>query len=426
MFNNLGNNMDSKRIPKVLIVDDNSTNIKVVASLLAGEYYNISFAKNGKQALEQLKHNLFDIILLDIMMPEMDGFQVCKELKSNDFTKDIPVLFLSARNDIESIVKGFEYGAVDYVVKPFNGQELLARVKTHLELKFSKEKIVSMQIALDKHNNQLESLLNERTEQLIRSEREAVIGQMLQGIVHNMRTPLTILFSVGDIFDMYNSQIKNLSCKDEMNEQLYNILNNDLPNVFKRVVEASKKLNDMVNNLLVKSKLDKRDQLEIIDLNEIIRRELDFLQSDLFFKHRVTKKINLLEQPLPVKIVPSDISQVLGNLIKNSAEAMFEQNDPELEISSGKNKNSCWFSIKDNGFGISDENLKKVFDPFFSTKPQKKEKDYDGPIGTGLGLHFCKKTIESFDGTISIETKLGYGTKFTVTIPDFNSYSVNN
>jgi len=122
----------------ILIVDDVSDNIQVAMSILKEKNYQFSFALNGEQALELIKANTFDLILLDIMMPGMDGFEVCKQLKSNQNTQDIPVIFLTAKIDVDSIKAGFEVGAVDYIVKPFHPEELIARVKTHLELYVAK------------------------------------------------------------------------------------------------------------------------------------------------------------------------------------------------------------------------------------------------------------------------------------------------
>ena len=120
---------------KILIVDDNPKNIQVVGNLLRLEGHPTAFAFNGKQALEMIKTDNYDLILLDIMMPEMDGFEVCEALKKEERTKDIPVIFLTAKADMDSIVKGFDLGAFDYVTKPFISQELLARVRSRLKMK---------------------------------------------------------------------------------------------------------------------------------------------------------------------------------------------------------------------------------------------------------------------------------------------------
>lgn len=129
---------DAERF-KILIVDDISKNIQMVASILKKKGYQMAFAQNGKAALEHTKSVDFDLILLDIMMPEMDGYEVCERLKRDPETKGIPVIFLTAKTDVESVIRGFEIGAEDYVTKPFNASELMARVKSHLELKRARD-----------------------------------------------------------------------------------------------------------------------------------------------------------------------------------------------------------------------------------------------------------------------------------------------
>ncbi|MEQ8189134.1 MAG: response regulator, partial [Candidatus Eremiobacterota bacterium] len=138
----MNNNEEKQEIPLVLIVDDVPKNIQLLGNILNNEGYDIIIAENGKEALERISDVLPDIILLDIMMPEMDGYETCKILKENDRTRDIPVIFLTAKTEMEDIVKGFNAGSVDYITKPFNSTELMARVKTHITLKklFDKEK----------------------------------------------------------------------------------------------------------------------------------------------------------------------------------------------------------------------------------------------------------------------------------------------
>jgi len=150
-----------KDIYSILIVDDIAENIQVVLNILKEEDYTLSYALNGKEALQLAQNNQFDMLLLDIMMPEMDGYKVCKKIKSLDNYKDIPIVFLTAKSDIESISKAFEVGGVDYINKPFHPLELLARVKTHLQLHRSKQ-------ILQEHNLSLQISLNEQQEKLLR------------------------------------------------------------------------------------------------------------------------------------------------------------------------------------------------------------------------------------------------------------------
>ena len=155
----------------VLIVDDVVENIQVAMNVLREENYNLSFALNGEEALSLIKETNFDLILLDIMMPIMDGFAVCKSLKSDEFTKDIPVIFLTAKTDIESISKGFELGAVDYITKPFNPDELIARTRTHLELYKGKlllaQNNLSIKVKAKKEKERLLSELEKNQKEII-------------------------------------------------------------------------------------------------------------------------------------------------------------------------------------------------------------------------------------------------------------------
>ncbi len=134
----------------ILIVDDNAQNIQLVASHLKEEGYRISFSQTGRDVLNKIKNASFDLILLDIMMPEMDGFEICTRVRQHPEYKEVPIIFLTAKIDKESIVKGFEVGAVDYILKPFHGAELLARIRTHLELKAYREKVEEINIQLNK------------------------------------------------------------------------------------------------------------------------------------------------------------------------------------------------------------------------------------------------------------------------------------
>ena len=140
---------------RILIVDDVPKNIQVAASILQNSGYQMAFAQDGQTALAQTETNRFDLVLLDIMMPGMDGFEVCRRIKENPVNREVPIVFLTAKNDSESIIKGFELGAVDYLTKPFNGAELQARVKTHLELYRARE-------ALKEANQRLRIEIEER------------------------------------------------------------------------------------------------------------------------------------------------------------------------------------------------------------------------------------------------------------------------
>lgn len=203
--------MDDKTIEKnnqrmVLIVDDIPKNIQLLGSILKEHNYRIAMATNGKQALEIARSTLPDIILLDIMMPGMDGFEVCRQLKSSEKTGHIPIIFITGRTDVEDIVTGFELGGVDYVTKPFNKVELLARIKTHLDLKEAQDKIIQL-------------------------EKKNAVFAMSVTANHEINQPLTVLQGNLDMFkssldpdDLTERQQKSLSKMESSVEKIRGIL----------------------------------------------------------------------------------------------------------------------------------------------------------------------------------------------------------
>lgn len=168
---------------------------------------------------------------------------------------------------------------------------------------------------------------------------------------------------------------------------------------------------------MAKSKSDNTDEIEIVDLNDIVNQELEFMDTDTRFKHKTKKSIYLVNDKLNVDIVPSELSQVFQNLVGNSLDALYSTQDAMLEIYTGRTDDSVWFSIQDNGPGIPKDIQSKIFDPFFSTKPKAKSTNSEEPVGTGLGLYMCSEMVHAYGGKIELKSKETLGTKVTVYIP---------
>lgn len=396
----------------VLLVDDVPQNIQLLGNILKNEGYSFALTTSGKETTELLRNSTPDIILLDIMLPDEDGFSICDRIKKDSKFSDIPIIFLSARHDIKDKIRAFEQGAVDYITKPFEEIEVIKRVQNHLQAKLDRDKI-------RKYNIELEEIVEQKTKELIKKERESILAQFMQGIIHNLRGPITSVANAMDIIGMMKNNLQNITSSDLNPDLLQKNLSEiwELNDLNKSTLdELLKDLNTMLN----KSRHDYSTEVEVINLNEIVDREINFLKVDLDFKNLVQKEINLCDQFLPVKMVPAELSQMIQNLIQNAMDAMFDQTEKVIKITTGISKNMAFFNICDNGPGVPENIVSIIFEPFFTTKPVEPSSIKGSPIGTGIGLRFCKDTIESYGGNISVDRSPSGGASFTLKIPSTN------
>lgn len=360
----------------ILIVDDASKNIQVVASILKQKGYQMSFARNGKTALSHTETTTFDLILLDIMMPEMDGYEVCERLKKNPGTKDIPVIFLTAKTDTESVLKGFELGAVDYVTKPFNAAELLARVKTHLELKWAKED-------LRNSRDQLQEL-------------NATKDKFFSIIAHDLRNPFNALISGSEMLVHYFEELEQEQIKEFIGE----------------INMASKQAFNLLGNLLEWARSQTGRILyspEKIKIDEIVQENMDLLE-----QNAKEKNIHLANEVEAETFAYADkdmITTVVRNIMANALK--YTSNGGEVTIASKDAGDYREIWISDTGIGIEEEDMDKLFriDTKHSTLGTADER------GTGLGLILCKEFVEGNHGKIWVESKVGKGSHFKFTLP---------
>ena len=358
--------------PLVLIVDDNPSNIQIVGNHLIQENISIAMAVDGRKAINTAKLKKPDLILLDIMMPEVDGFQVAKELKADPETNHIPIIFLTAKTATEDIIKGFTLGAVDYIVKPFNSSELLVRVHTHLELKRTRDLV-------ETKNRQLETVNNEKNE--------------LLGIAaHDLKNPI------------YNISMLAKVILDEELEK------DEIQEFAEDIVKTSERMLELIKNLLDINAIEQGKIVINIEPTDIA--ELTFVTVDSYFERANAKQIKLeYINELNNIFVMADrnaLLQVLDNLISNAIK--YSPFDKNIFISLSNKENKTILSVRDEGPGLDEKDKAKLFGKFARLSPQPT----GGEHSTGLGLSIVKRYVESMDATIIVETEIGKGCDFIV------------
>lgn len=372
---------------KILIVDDKPENIRVLMEALETDYALVA-ATSGKKALEMAhKDPMPDLILLDVIMPEMDGFDVCKAIKADPSTKQIPVIFVTSINEAIGEEMGLNAGAIDYLHKPIIPELVRARVKNHLELK-------SYQTDLEKKVSEETAKRMEQQALLVRQSRLAAMGEMMSAITHQWAQPLNV---IGMCTDMIDSSLdeEELS-KDELRHYLKSIRSN--------IGFMGQTMQDFKNYF----KPNKNKQP--FPIKEEVNTVTMMLSSQL--KHASVNVHNEIASDIQAYGIPSEFKQVILNLISNAKDAIKSQtNDKgpgEIWFRAEQKDNQVALTIEDSGGGIPEEIIEKVFDDYFTTK---------GEDGTGIGLAMTKMIVEEgMNGQISASNS-ARGACFTLSLP---------
>ncbi len=396
-------NLEAQPKSTILIVDDTPHNLGVLFEYLNSYGFKVLVAIDGESALEQAAYTKPDIILLDVMMPSIDGFEVCQQLKANQETEDIPVIFMTALSDTVDKVRGFNLGAVDYITKPLQHEEVLGRVKTHLTLRSLQKELTEKNEELYQINQHLQELVEAKTKQLIAQEKSVIIGRLTQGVIHNIRNPLQVIVLCLDLLESMASKSSNIAMLETV----------------KKVDIATNKINNIVDKLMRKSMIRSLDLG--VNINNLLSQSIELFQENLVFKNKLDKKITFDENMPMLKMNSTDISQVFDNLIDNAIDAMWKKDEPILTIVTRQDKDYIYVDFQDNGCGIEPENLSNIFEPFYTTKAIiGEEKSSKEPTGTGLGLYTCVEILKPLGGEIKVTSQVGEGSIFTVVLPKIN------
>lgn len=354
----------------ILIVDDNQNNIQVFSTILNKYGYSISVALNGQQAIEYARKEVPDLILMDVMMPDMDGFETCLRLKSDPVTNEIPVIFLSARAESVDVVQGFEVGGTDYVIKPVDSKELITRVNTHLELSYNKREL---------------RRLNE--------EKAVFLGIA----AHDLNNSLYVINTAAEF------------CL----EQLKDIADEDVKLLLKTIYDTGHFMSELVGNLLEFSINESGKTKLSLKPTEYFAFVESKLPMNRIFASSKEIQINFKADGAEVTLELDQlkIAQVINNLISNAIKFSQPKTTVTLDVSTQDGK--VITRVTDEGPGIPEEDMDKLFKPFEkgTARPTAKERS------TGLGLSIVHRIIKAHKGSIQVESELGKGTSFIFHLP---------
>ena len=363
----------------ILIVDDIIENLMVLVEELPLAGYGVRVFSDGQSALASARYEPPDLVLLDVSMPGMNGFEVCEALKADPALVDIPVIFLSASGDTFDKLQGFEAGGVDYITKPFQFEEVLVRINTHLTIIQQKQEL------LRRSQQDIEYLeyLNELKDDLVRTAR------------HDLRNPLTV-------FNLTLELLHDHGRLDDEKGQRY----------FQNLTDSTRYMQDLITNILDLAKLQVGDSLEIdnFPLDNLVKRVLNAL-FPLAEEKQIALNYHTQDPERYVWIDNQQIQQVLSNLIINALK--YTPSRGEINIHLEYDETAFQIIISDNGLGIPSEQIPHIFDRFYRVNTSQ----HMEVQGTGLGLYIVKRIVDQHNGTIEVASEIGQGTTFTISIP---------
>jgi signal transduction histidine kinase len=445
----------------ILIVDDTPTNLEVLSEGLTYAGFEVAVATNGERAIKQAEYEAPHLILLDVMMPGIDGFETCRRLKANPITKDIPIIFMTALTDVVDKVKGLALGAVDYITKPFQQAEVVARVQIHVKLRnlsltleeqniCLKKEIVeraNAEAALLKLTQELEERVESRTKELtqslrdlqqaqvrlVQAEKMSTLGQLVAGVAHEINNPVNFIQAnlhhleiyTEDLLDILQLYKNHCPCpspdiQDKANKIDIEFLSEDLPKILTSMQIGTERITEIVRSLRTFSRHDEAE-VKVVNIHEGIDSTLTMLQHRLkansnFPAIEIIKEYGNLPK---VECYAGKMNQVFMNVLSNAIDALEEAMDdgmifqvqPTIQIKTELiGSDTIEIRITDNGSGIPQEIQHRLFDPFFTTKPAGK--------GTGLGMSISHQIItEKHGGSLGFHSNLGRGAEFVIEIP---------
>ncbi|MEM6451003.1 MAG: response regulator [Cyanobacteria bacterium P01_D01_bin.105] len=423
---------------KVLVVDDVPANLEVISESLAAHDYTVVTALSGERALKRLQSYPPDLILLDVQMPPgINGFETCRQIKENPETADIPVIFITALSDTDSIVKAFSLGAADYISKPFREPELIARVKTHLNVQRLTKNLEAQVIERTAKWQTAAEELKQSKLQVVQNEKMSALGNLVAGVAHEINNPIGFLSgSVNNAKDylqeltahlaLYQAEYPQPSEAIEENAEDIDLdyICEDFPRLLAAMNGAMARIKDISSSLRTFSRADTENKVSA-NLHEGLDSTLLILKYRLKANEQrpaiaIVKEYT--ELPM-IECFPGQLNQVFMNLLANAIDVFdeaaqqvscseLEERNPTITVKTGvcPERNSVNVRICDNGKGMSEEVKNRIFDHLFTTKAVGK--------GTGLGLAIAYQIIvDTHSGTLEVNSEPGQGAEFSIHLP---------
>ncbi len=407
----------------IMVVDDNPTNLRVLIELLDGRGFEVLVAVDGEGAISQVDYARPDLILLDVMMPGIDGFETCRRLKELEGLEDIPIIFMTALSEVIHKVRGLKCGAVDYITKPLQQEEVLARIRTHLTLAHLNKQLKVTNASLKDKNNQLEETLREledTQERLVQAGKMASLGRLVGGVAHELKNPLNFITNFSEISQNLLTELGEMLQQrgdgkdDELDRDMAPILD-DLRLNSEKISLHGKRANRIVTRMMEHAPGNIMSERRHTDINALLDDYKNYkCECEPPGSAASPIKFQLVQPPPCLEVVPQEIGRVFVSLLDNAFHAIKRKSDSappfrsSIRVQTRDLEDWVEITVRDNGIGIPEDLRSEIFEPFFTTNPER--------VGLGLSLSH-DIVVRNHRGTLTVESEEGIYTQFTIRLP---------